>query len=420
MLLWESGETGGHNSTVRRHLTTMNSPPHFQQRGPQPESLRTDPRQIRALLRQAYWGAADREQVLATQERIEDDDPDSWMLEWIWTAGQAWASGNALTTARRTADAGRAYLHAATYYGAALSQLPWSSERDRWPAVWRRHRECWQHALAQLPIAARQLELPYGDGTLPAYLFPAPGATGRRPLVIVHNGATAPTSAMWGHGGAAAHERGYHWLTFDGPGQQSAFFERGQLFRPDWEAVLTAVIDAVSELPQVDPRRIAAVGVGQAGYWLPRALQHEHRCSAVAVNPGIVDVLAAWEPILGDRLLALHRSGQLSAYDRELHASLLFAPRRALQLQAWAAPYGHHPQTSSRLLTELSHYRLDASLHAIRTPLLVLETGEQTPWPGQSRELLQRIPTAASILTTPDPIIATGQTFDWLEPILSG
>ena len=32
---------------------------------------------------------------------------------------------------------------------------------------------------------------------------------------------------MWSHGGAAAAERGYHWMTFDGPGQQATLLERG-------------------------------------------------------------------------------------------------------------------------------------------------------------------------------------------------
>jgi hypothetical protein len=34
-------------------------------------------------------------------------------------------------------------------------------------------------------------------------------------------------------------------VAFDGPGQQPAWFEHGIPFRPDWEAVLTPVLDAM-------------------------------------------------------------------------------------------------------------------------------------------------------------------------------
>jgi hypothetical protein len=36
------------------------------------------------------------------------------------------------------------------------------------------------------------------------------------------NGSFRCTSQTWVRGGAAAADRCYHWITFDGPGQQSA------------------------------------------------------------------------------------------------------------------------------------------------------------------------------------------------------
>ena len=35
------------------------------------------------------------------------------------------------------------------------------------------------------------------------------------------NGSDGPTSSMGLFGGWAANERGYHWMTVDGPGQQA-------------------------------------------------------------------------------------------------------------------------------------------------------------------------------------------------------
>ena len=54
-------------------------------------------------------------------------------------------------------------------------------------------------------------------------------------------------------------------MTFDGPGQQAMLYEQGGvLCRPDWETVLSAVIDAVLMRPNVDPPRVAAIGSATA------------------------------------------------------------------------------------------------------------------------------------------------------------
>ena len=48
-------------------------------------------------------------------------------------------------------------------------------------------------------------------------------------------------------------------------------FEQGLFFRPDWEAVLTPVVDAMVSRAEVDAERLAVIGVSQAGFWVPNA-----------------------------------------------------------------------------------------------------------------------------------------------------
>ena len=50
------------------------------------------------------------------------------------------------------------------------------------------------------------------------------------------------------------------------------------------------VVDAVVRRPEVDPKRIALIGVSQGGYWVPRALAFERRIAAGVADPGIWDV----------------------------------------------------------------------------------------------------------------------------------
>jgi prolyl oligopeptidase family protein len=106
------------------------------------------------------------------------------------------------------------------------------------------------------------------------------------------------------------------WMTFDGPGQQAALFEQGIPFRPDWEAVLTPVVDALVERKDVDATRIAVIGVSQAGYWVPRALAFEHRFAAGVADPGVVDVSTSWTEHLPKSMRKELEDGEREKFDR--------------------------------------------------------------------------------------------------------
>jgi alpha-beta hydrolase superfamily lysophospholipase len=71
-------------------------------------------------------------------------------------------------------------------------------------------------------------------------------------------------------GVAAALERGHNCLAFDGPGQGGMLRQREVPFRPDWEAVVTPVLDFALKRTEVDPERIALVGRSFGGYPAPR------------------------------------------------------------------------------------------------------------------------------------------------------
>ena len=249
---------------------------------------------LETVLGGAYRQASDVGEVLATAERIPDGDAEAWISEWTATADGAWGAGETARHAGRRATALSFYRRAATYYATALyctaKATQFGPEAEL--AVWRRHRECWEHVVDLSPVPGERISIPYEGTDLRGYFFRAPDAAPgeRRPLVIMNNGSDGATSAMWGHGGAAAGERGYHWMTFDGPGQQYALYEQGIPFRHDWEAALTPVIDTLLEREDVDRKRIAVIGVSQAGFWVPRALAFEHRLAAGVADGGAVDI----------------------------------------------------------------------------------------------------------------------------------
>ena len=115
---------------------------------------------------------------------------------------------------------------------------------------------------------------------------------------------------MYAFGGAAALERGYHALIFEGPGQGSMLFERQIPFRPDWENVITPVVDYLRSRPDVDPARIALTGWSLGGELAIRAAAFEHRLAAVVADPGIPQHLALLRPAPADRVLVRPRGQQ--------------------------------------------------------------------------------------------------------------
>jgi hypothetical protein len=128
---------------------------------------------------------------------------------------------------------------------------------------------------------------------VPGYFLRCDDADGRRPLLILNNGSDGGMVAAWTLGVAAALARGYHALTFYGPGQGLALLEQSLYFRPEWEQVITPVVDWALTWPEVDPERIALLGISQAGYWVPRAVAFESRLAAAVADPGAVDVATA-------------------------------------------------------------------------------------------------------------------------------
>jgi alpha-beta hydrolase superfamily lysophospholipase len=57
--------------------------------------------------------------------------------------------------------------------------------------------------------------------------------------VILVNGYDGTAEELYFTNGAAALERGYDVLAFDGPGQGAMIIDHGVPFRPDWENVIT-------------------------------------------------------------------------------------------------------------------------------------------------------------------------------------
>jgi S-formylglutathione hydrolase FrmB len=382
----------------------------------------------------AYRGYADVGEVLATAARVKDGDADGWVREWCATAERLEADARQAEGGGHRVSARGLYLRAASYFSTGLYLITHSSTPERQLDIWKRHRACWDRFVDLAPVPGERLQVPYEGTTLPGYLFRAPDAEPgeRRPLVVMSNGSDGATSHMGLLGGWAANERGYHWMTVDGPGQQASLFLRGGPFRHDWEAVLTPVVDAMVARPDVDPDRIAVIGISQGGYWVPRALAFEHRFVAAVADPGVVDVSTSWTAQLPGFMRAqLQDPSKRDAFDKEMGWTERFSRSTRATLHFRGEPYGVPGGSRFDLYQEVMKYRLGDEVAAITTPLLITEPEDEQFWPGQSQALYDRLPGPRELarFTAAEganrhcepmaPATRDTRIFDWLDRYLA-
>jgi hypothetical protein len=386
------------------------------------------------MLGGGYRQATDAGEVIATAERIPDGDADGWIREWQATAERLWGAAETARHSGRSVTALSLYRRAATYYATALycagKSAAFGPAREL--ATWRRHRVCWEHVVDLSPAPGERIRIPYERTELAGYFFRAPDAEPGepRPLVVMVNGSDGTTAAMWGHGGAAAAERGYHWMTFDGPGQQYALYEQGIPFRHDWEAVLTPVLDVLLARQDVEVERVAAIGVSQGGFWLPRAVSFEHRLAAAVADGGVVDVSRAWlEPLLPE-LRELLDTGRRREFDEQLTLAEAEQPAVRHALEFRGRPYGIAGGSRYELFSAVAKYRLGEETQDIATPMLTLDPEDEQFFPGQPAELYARLKGERKLITFTaeeganrhcEPMgaaVRDARIFDWLDTYL--
>jgi hypothetical protein len=357
--------------------------------------------ELAALRAAARWGAADPEAVDTVAARSRDGDGGAWVREWTAAGGEAWASA-------RSADAASMFLHAGSYYAAALALI---DQGDGWvdeDRLWERQRECWDRAVDLL--GGERLSIAYERGTLPGYFFS--GGTGVRPLVVIDHGGRVATSSAWAAGGAAALARGYHWMTFDGPGRQAALRRQGLVLRPDWEAVLTPVTDAMVARPDIDREHIAVIGLDHAGYGIPRALAFDPRIAAAVLAPGIIDASRPWTQTLPPRARWALEDEDRKSFDRELHIASLFDPGIHDRLRRLGREYDQSGLPLYDLSQRIARFRLGEELARVSTPMLVCPTGPEPSLAVQAEDLCARAPGAQQLACDgPDDDCV----WDWLD-----
>jgi len=245
---------------------------------------------MRTMSYQVYGGASTGEVLRVVGELDKRGNTrENWIT--LWTeqgkhceklADEAMRKGQT-TTARNAYLRAYNYLRAAEYYYA-------SAEVKEHLDFYLQGVACFDNAASLFDFPVDKIEIPYKDGvTLPGY-FVSPANDGReRPTVIICGGGDSYGEESYFTAGVPeALARGLNVVLFHGPGQRGVWLRHpDQVFQPDYEKPITAVVDYAVKRKEVDAERVALYGYSLGGYFTPRAAAFEPRIRALVANAPI-------------------------------------------------------------------------------------------------------------------------------------
>jgi dienelactone hydrolase len=337
--------------------------------------------QLQRSLTHAYERAADIGEILAVAARITPGDDESWYREWYAAANATLAAAKTSRNGGHAATAAEAYLRATEYFRQAMFYLRADLDDPRLKDAYTQLRAAFGEAARLLPCHVEAVRIPYENTTLNGYLMTAEGSDLARRTVLFPVGYDAPVEDSYLYA-APALRRGYTVLAFEGPGQGGALYEQRLYLRPDFEHVLTPVVNYAITRPEVDADRLVLFGRSFAGYLAPRGATAEHRLAALVCDPGQLDLGAKVIERLPAHVVDLIRADDPAA-DQAL-APMLDIP--AIR-RVWAPRMAAHGTSTLRVyLREVMSFTLTERTHLITCPTLVTETDDDFAG-GQSRQL---------------------------------
>jgi len=335
-------------------------------------------------------GGADIAECLSTAYRIEESNNESWHKEWVETAERLEKTADKFLDEGHTASAREAYFRSSNYYRNAGFFLVTDPKDPRIIKTYQKSRECFQKGARFSEHPIEFVRIPFEGTTLPGYLLLVDNSQKERPLLIIHSGFDGTAEELYFEIGALAVDRGYNCLLFEGPGQGCVIREQKIPFRPNWETVVTPVVDFALELPEVDPERIGLIGISFGGYFAPRAVAFEHRIKVCVANGGIYDfyenMIRKFPP---DTEKILDDHDACVQFDKESKEIM----KQNVDIEFFFANgmYTFGTESPSELIRMLKPYNMREAAKLIRCKMLVVDSEGDNDLPGQAGELYEAL-----------------------------
>ena len=383
--------------------------------------------EVLCLLGGAAYQAVDVGEVLAAIDGLKHGDDAGWVAAMRAQGERLQAEADAAHADGHARTAAQASLRAASFLAAAMLHADGTGDPDLFGQLYEAHRASWDAYVARSTSPRIEpIAIPYEGTTLDGWFFHAADDDAPRRTFVFNNGSDGAVTSAWVQGIGEAVARGWNGVTFDGPGQSSTLVRKHLGFRADWEHVVTPVVDHLLTRSDVDPARLALLGVSQAGYWVPRSLAFEHRFAAAVADPGVVDVSTTLTSHLTHGMHKLLDEGDKEKFDRDMATGERFSKKLRTMTALRFRPY--QQDSAFDVFKEAQAMALtDELIGQITTPLLVTSPEGEQFWPGQSESLYDRLPGTKALLTFTDAegaglhcepvgnLVRNHRIFDWLD-----
>lgn len=390
--------------------------------------------EIERLFGAAEYGGALFGEVIAIARQIKSGDYDSWYDAMSGFADRIADEATDQLARGHKISARDGFLRASSYYRSADFFLHAHADDPRLKRAFERSTACYRQAAALFTPAIEPVEIPFEGTTLTGYFHHADCSGEPRKTLLLCNGFDGSPEEMHWNGGRAAVERGYNVLVFDGPGQYSAVHRQGLHFRPDWESVVTPVVDYALTRKEVDPKRIALHCESLGGYLSPRAAAFEHRLAACISDDGVYDLGVTMLGLLPPELRETARQALVAPSAPELDAALGHA-MKANTVARWYFTHGMYAfgfDTPRAFMAACMDYHLrDGIAEQIRCPTLVCEAEKDLFFQWQAQQLFDHLTCPKTLIRFTDAEgagahcemgasrLAYARMYDWLDETLA-
>jgi dipeptidyl aminopeptidase/acylaminoacyl peptidase len=228
--------------------------------------------------------------VIAGMKEVAD-----WSRSWEAAGERHEKRGDEALATGNTVTAGEAYFRAAiSFHTGQAGNVEDAKEKLR---VQTRQREAYLKAMPHVQPPSERIEIPFEEIEFPGNLrLPdnagASESGGPFPCVLLNAGADSTKEEFFTLENEFL-KRGLATCAFDGPGQGMTW--QKMKLRPDFEAPVGAVLDALEKRPEIDAKRFGIWGRSMGGYAAPRVAAHDKRIKACIALGGYFDMASFWD-----------------------------------------------------------------------------------------------------------------------------
>jgi alpha-beta hydrolase superfamily lysophospholipase len=216
-------------------------------------------------------------------------------------------------------------------------------------------------------------------------------------------------------------------LLFEGPGQGRVIRVQKLPFRPNWETVVTPVVDYATHRKEVDAHKIALMGISFGGYLAPRAAAFEKRIKACVANGGVYDFHMAAH-LTPEIEKSLDTPGVAEEIDK-----MLFDKMKTNPSFRWAMANGmftFKAKSPSEWLKMTRLYTMQDVAGQITCPMLIVDSEEDRDMAGQASKLYEAVKSQKHFIRFTKEegaeehcqmgaiLISNARILDWLDDIM--